>query len=273
MEEERYSSRLEAGRARRAAQKRRRGKKALVVCLVLMVVAALSFYLLGPYRPFRDDALVSDTAVENPWEFVEVLLLTVTVPADMGEDSAAAVEPVVEGRPAGAVAGETAYGVMCPPTEGAPIYPFTEAEAIACGKWATEPMDYPYFGAPRESGRTHAGVDIYPAAGEGAPVRAMKDGTVLKVEIFFVRYTGEQTYAVLIDHGDLVANYAELRTPDLRPGDRVGGGSLIGYLSSTRQLHFEMYTPGTTSWMPWYGEKPANLIDPTGTMLELYGLN
>lgn len=273
MKEERDTSRLETGRARRVAQKRRRVKKVLVVCLALMVVAALSFYLLGPYRPFGDDALVSDAAGENPWEFVEVLLLTVTVPVDTGEDSAAVVEPAVEGQPAEAVAGETAYGVMCPPTEGAPIYPFTEAEAIACGKWATEPMDYPYFGAPRESGRTHAGVDIYPAAGEGAPLRAMKDGTVLKVEIFFVRYTGEQTYAVLIDHGDLVANYAELRPPALRPGDTVSGGELIGYLSGTEQLHFEMYSPGTRSWAPWYGEKPANLIDPTGTMLELYGLN
>lgn len=274
MEEERYTSRLETGRARRAEQERRRVKKVLVVCLALMVVAALSFYLLGPYRPFGEsDATNRSSVGEDVWWLFYTAVPAVTLPVDTGNAEIAGREPVVEtGDPVAEVEEAVGDG-MYMPLEGVPILPFTEAEAIACVEWTTEPMDYPYFGAPRESSRTHAGVDIYPAAGEGAPVRAMKDGTVLKVETFFVRYTGEQTYAMLIDHGDFVANYAELRPPALRPGDTVSPGEIIGHLSGTEQLHFEMYTPGTTSWAPWYGEKPANLIDPTGTMLELFGLN
>lgn len=48
---------------------------------------------------------------------------------------------------------------------------------------------------------------------------------------------------------------------------------MIGHISGTKQLHFEMYTTGTTEWVWWYGEQPANLLDPTGMMLELYGLD
>ena len=158
------------------------------------------------------------------------------------------------------------------PLEGLPVYPFTMDESIACGHWPPGSLDYPYFGAPRSGTRLHAGIDVYPAGGDGAPVRAMNGGTVLKVGTFYTRYTGEVTYAVLVDHGDFVANYAELRPPPVAAGSVLGRGDLVGLVSGTRQLHFEMYTPGTTSWHSWYGPQPADLIDPTPMMLEVFGM-
>lgn len=162
---------------------------------------------------------------------------------------------------------------MVKPVNGTPLYPFSREESIACGHWPSGSLDYPYFGAPRTNGRLHAGIDIYPKGGEGAFVYALKSGTVVRVEPFYTRYTGEVTYAVLIDHGDFVANYAELQPPSLKPGDRVERGhasQVIGYISGTQQLHFEMYTPGTNNWVWWYGAQPANLIDPTSLIQGLY---
>ncbi len=158
------------------------------------------------------------------------------------------------------------------PVDGPLLYPFTRDASIACGHWPAGSTDYPYFGAPRAGTRLHAGIDIYPAAGAGAPVRAMKAGTVVRTGLFYTRYTGEQTFAVLVDHGDFVANYAELRPLGawVQPGAGVARGQVIGYVSGTVQLHFEMYTPGTTGWLSWYGPQPANLIDPTAMMLGLY---
>ena len=160
---------------------------------------------------------------------------------------------------------------LLPPLEGALLYPFTRDASVACGQWEPNSQDYPYFGAPRSGGRrSHAGIDLYPQAGVGAPVRAMKDGTVMKVAPFYTRYTGEVTYGVLIDHGDFVANYAELKPPAVGVGTAVGQGQLIGALSGTRQLHFEKYAAGTRDWTGgWYGAQPPNLLDPTQMMLEL----
>ncbi|MBN1288557.1 MAG: M23 family metallopeptidase, partial [Actinobacteria bacterium] len=166
------------------------------------------------------------------------------------------------------------YGVsrnpMVTPTEGTPIYPFTRDESIACGHWPAGSLDYPYFGAPRSNGRLHAGIDIYPEAGAGAPVYAIRNGTVIRAEPFYTRYTGEVTYGLLIDHGDFVVNYGEIQPPSLTAGNTVQRGQLIGFISGTKQLHLEMYTPGTTNWAPWYGAQPVNLLDPTGMVLDLY---
>lgn len=158
------------------------------------------------------------------------------------------------------------------PLEGAPLYPFTRDASIACGHWPSGSQDYPYFAAPRNGGaRKHAGVDIYPPAGNGAPVHAMKDGTVVKIAPFYTRANGEVTYGVLVDHGDFVINYAELRPPAVAVGNRVARNQVIGAISGTVQLHLEQYAPGTTNWCGgWYGDKPANLVDPTGLMLQLF---
>lgn len=160
------------------------------------------------------------------------------------------------------------------PLEGGPIYPFTRDASMACGHWESGSQDYPYFAASRNGGaRKHAGIDIYPAAGNGAPVHAMKDGTVIKIAPFYTRASGEVTYGLLIDHGDFVANYAEVQTPPVSVGQRVGRNQVIGAVSGTAQLHFEQYAPGTTSWTGgWYGDRPSNLLDPTALMCDLFGI-
>ena len=157
------------------------------------------------------------------------------------------------------------------PLDGSPAYPFNRDASVACGHWEANSQDYPYFGAPRDgNSRTHAGIDIYPPGGAGAPVKAMKDGTVIKVAPFYTRASGEVTYGVLIDHGDFVANYAEVKPPAFSAGAAVKQGQVIGAVSGTRQLHFEKYTAGTREWTRgWYGDRPANLLDPTQMMLEL----
>lgn len=103
-------------------------------------------------------------------------------------------------------------------------------------------------------------------------MRAVKDGTVIKTGLFYTRATGEQTYAILVDHGDFVANYGEVQPPEawVGPGSHLARGQVFASVSGTEQLHLEMYAPGTTSWSQWYGPQPANLIDPTNDMLELY---
>jgi hypothetical protein len=191
------------------------------------------------------------------------------------------VSTVVSAQGGGVVCERAMYGTasrratpsgIIAPIEGQPLYPFTRAESIACGHWPPGSLDYPYFGAPRSGTRLHAGIDIYPSAGEGAPVFAIKDGTVIKAGVFYVRANGEAVYFVLVDHGDYVANYAEIGPPAVQAGDVVKPGNVIGLVSSTLQLHFELYTPGTTNWLYWYGAQPANLLDPTDLMLEAFGL-
>ena len=160
------------------------------------------------------------------------------------------------------------------PTEGLPVCPFTKEESIACGRWSSGSTDYPYFGAPRGGGRLHGAIDIYPPGGRGAPVRAMKDGTVLQIiPDFYTRADGEVCCGILIDHGDFVGFYGELTGPSwLSVGQVVRGGQQIGTVSGTSQLHFEEYAPGTTARHDWYGEQAADLKDPTGRMRLLYGI-
>jgi murein DD-endopeptidase MepM/ murein hydrolase activator NlpD len=160
---------------------------------------------------------------------------------------------------------------MVAPVDGPPRYPFTRDASMACGRWKRNSRDYPYFGASRDpKPRRHAGVDLYPPQGEGAPVKAMKAGQVIKVAPFYTRANGEKTYGVLIDHLDFTANYAELKKPGLQAGQTVAKGEIIGQVSGTRQLHLELYEAGTRDWSRWYGEKPAKLLDPTRAMKELF---
>lgn len=182
----------------------------------------------------------------------------------------------VESSGAGVVCERAMYGERDPevlaPFDDFPLYPFTRDESIACGAWPPGSLDYPYFGAPREGTRLHAGIDIYPPEGPGAEVLAMKAGTVIRVEPFYTRYTGEVTWEVLVDHGDYIVNYGEVYPPALSVGDHLEQGDLVGLVSGTRQLHLELYAPGTTDWLLWYGPQPANLLDPTPIMLEAFGL-
>jgi murein DD-endopeptidase MepM/ murein hydrolase activator NlpD len=162
---------------------------------------------------------------------------------------------------------------MSAPMDGKPIYPYTKDASIANGHWSAGSTDYPYFGAPREGTRLHGAIDVYPPAGQGTPVKAIKDGTVVQiVPEFYIRTDGEKCWGALINHGDFVAFYGELASPvTLSVGQTVKRGQQIGAVSGTAQLHFEMYTPGTNSRGDWHGAQPTNLLDPTDTMRKLYG--
>jgi murein DD-endopeptidase MepM/ murein hydrolase activator NlpD len=160
-----------------------------------------------------------------------------------------------------------------PPFDGALQYPFTKREAETCGHWRRGSQDYPYFGAPRDGNRRrHAGIDLYPVRGEGVPVKAVRDGCVIRVAPFYTRRSGEITYAILVDHGAFVVNYAELKKPALAAGAVVKRNQAIGIVSGTKQLHFELYSPGTENWLSWHNGKPQNLMDPTDMMIRVFGL-
>jgi len=164
----------------------------------------------------------------------------------------------------------SATGLVAP-LESAPKYPFTKDGSIRSGRWRKDSQDYPYFGAPRDRNtRHHAGVDMYPHGGAGSTVRALADGTVIKVAPFYTRANGEVTYGVLVDHGDFVANYAELRKPDIQVAADIRQGQVLGRIGGTQQLHFELYAQGTTDWSRWRGRRPDNLLNPTDLLLTVF---
>ena len=163
---------------------------------------------------------------------------------------------------------------ITPPFDGFVKYPFTKNDAIKCGHWRSASQDYPYFGAPRDNDtRKHAGIDLYPVKGVGTPIKAIRDGKVIKVAPFYTRRNGEVTYAILVNHNAFVANYAELKKPSLSPGEIIKQKQIIGVVSGTNQLHFELYMTGTKNWMFWFGSNmPPNLIDPTDIMARIYSI-
>lgn len=136
------------------------------------------------------------------------------------------------------------------------------------------------FNAPRPAvqadnpTRRHAGVDLF--ARPGDLVVAVEDGRIVGFYPFLRARTGEMSYALLVDHGAFVANYGEVREASLRNrglsiGDTVGAGSVIADVSDTAQLHFEIYTPGTTRNQSWRhgAPQPDRVRDPTRMLTEL----
>jgi murein DD-endopeptidase MepM/ murein hydrolase activator NlpD len=98
------------------------------------------------------------------------------------------------------------------------------------------------WGAARSNGRRHEGIDIM--APEGAPVLAAADGEI--VRFWNSELGGVGIYQADAD-GDLVYYYAHLsaRVDNLKEGDRVRQGQVIGYVgetgnATTPHLHFEI---------------------------------
>lgn len=91
--------------------------------------------------------------------------------------------------------------------------------------------------------RRHHGIDI--AAPEGTPVYATADGIVGRAD-----YSRSYGNVIYLDHGsDLETRYAHLSGFNVRSGQRVKKGDLIGFVGSTGRstgphLHYEVRVDG-----------------------------
>ncbi len=91
--------------------------------------------------------------------------------------------------------------------------------------------------------RAHNGIDLH--AARGTPVMAALDGKIVRAK----RSRGYGK-AIFIDHGDGVeTRYAHLSVIDVKPGQEVSAGQVIGQVGSTGRatgphLHFEVRVDG-----------------------------
>jgi hypothetical protein len=105
------------------------------------------------------------------------------------------------------------------------------------------------FGTPRSygggAGWPHRGVDI--GMESGWPVVSCEPGIVV-----LARGMGEYGNVVLIDHGRTVfSSYLHLKTIDVRPGDFIGKGQVLGTIGATgmalgAHLHFAIFVSGVS---------------------------
>ena len=136
------------------------------------------------------------------------------------------------------------------------------------------------FGANRSNGtRKHAGVDLY--APKGTPVRAMKDGKVIRDYKFYLG-----TRALEIDHGNMVVRYGEIShvAPGVTAGTSVIRGQVVAYVgelvfksgNKMSMLHLEAYKGTFTGPLTVRAAKPyqrrSDLFDPT-TLLDGASMN
>lgn len=157
-----------------------------------------------------------------------------------------------------------------------PIAPFT-MEPLSSRK-VVVPMVFPVIG-PRSwrdgynanrSSHRHTGIDIL--APKMRPVVAPFSGVLgFKTETFWI--WADDGYKCLGTHlnddtpgkNDNRANRDFMFAPNLRPGDRVKTGQLIGYIgdsgvASGPHLHFELFAPGNALVNPFPSLKAAGRI-------------
>ncbi len=114
--------------------------------------------------------------------------------------------------------------------------------------WPTEGRISSVFGLRRffneQERRPHNGLDI--AAATGTPVKATADGIVIDAGDFF--FSGNMVY---INHGQgIISLYAHMDRINVKPGDTVKQGELIGAVGQTGRstgphLHFAVFANKT----------------------------
>jgi murein DD-endopeptidase MepM/ murein hydrolase activator NlpD len=119
-----------------------------------------------------------------------------------------------------------------------------------------------YFGARRWGGRIHVGLDI--AAPLGTAIRAPADGVVIAAGPY--PYYGQ---VIFLDHGGgFTTRYGHLSAADVKKGDRVERGDVIGRVGATglatgSHLHYEVRINGVpVDPYNYLGEKlPIHIVD------------
>ena len=133
----------------------------------------------------------------------------------------------------GAVAPETVVPFQDPSDSAAPA-PFVTGRMSSAYGWRRDPID--------NSTKFHKGVDIAMPVGSDLP--AAQAGTV--------KFAGEAAgygLTVVIDHGSFSTRYAHLSKLDVKSGDAVQAGQVIGQSGATGRvtgahLHFEVLEKG-----------------------------
>ena len=129
------------------------------------------------------------------------------------------------------------------------------------------------FLARRADGnRYHVGIDLY--ANNMDRIVACEDGVIVNFYHFY-----RSTYALIVEHENIVINYGEvhsdsLKANKLKVGDRVRAGQVIGIVGKmykSSMLHFETYRKGTTKNIRWLKKDraPYNILNPTKYLLFL----
>jgi murein DD-endopeptidase MepM/ murein hydrolase activator NlpD len=136
----------------------------------------------------------------------------------------------------------------------------TTADQAAADVWLLPLQEY-QFTSPygMRWGQLHAGVDL--AAPEGAPYKAVHDGTVK-----LAQYYGGYGYAVIVDHGDGVETiYGHSSKLLVKPGQKVKAGDTLGLVGNTghsygNHLHLEVHVNGEPrDPIPWFRDRGADI--------------
>jgi len=137
---------------------------------------------------------------------------------------------------------------------------------------ASYTVDPRRFGAGRANGRKHAGADLYAPVGRN--IYAVGDGKVIDFHYFY-----DSTYALVVDHGDFVIRYGEVKS-NLPSGIKIGAsikrGQLIAYVGHLKSLnmsmlHFERFSKTKTGPLTvrenWPYQRRSDLVNPTQELI------
>ncbi|HEV7826735.1 MAG TPA: M23 family metallopeptidase [Mycobacteriales bacterium] len=139
--------------------------------------------------------------------------------------------------PAAPVATTTAAGTAA--ASGTEFAAALDSAVASGGTWAKPAEGRVTSGFGPRWGTQHKGLDI--GATTGTPIRAVGEGTVR-----LARWYGGYGNAVIIDHANGVSTlYGHASELDVKPGQRVTAGQLIGKVGSTGDstgphLHLEV---------------------------------